>query len=359
MDPPVTATQAETPRRAPGGVDVSVLVAVRNEETFVRDTVTAMRAQDFDGEIEFLFMEGRSEDRTREILDALAAEDQRIRVLDNPDRQLASALNLGLRNARGEFVVQMDAHTFYPPDYIARGVERLGRGDVAWVSGPPMPFGVDKWSSRVALALGSWLGTGGSNKWVSRLDAGSRNGEIDLDTSVFAGIWRRETLERFGGWDEGWPVNHDSELAARVLGAGERIVCIRELGSRYVPRGSLRGLARQYWRYGYYRAKTSRRHPESMRRSHLLSPALTLAVAAGLLAPRPLRSLPRLGMLAYALCLLSVSVRAAARGRLSDAAALPLVFATMHLAWGIGFFAGCARFGPPFGAIGRAVRPRS
>jgi succinoglycan biosynthesis protein ExoA len=353
----LTATQPETPNRAfEGAVDVSVLVAVLNEEAFIRETVAAMQGQRFDGEIEFLFMEGGSEDGTREILESLAAEDPRIHVLDNPARQLASALNLGLRNARGEFVVQMDAHTYYPPGYIAQGVERLKRGDVDWVSGPPTPYGVDKWSERVALALDSWLGTGGSNKWPSRLDAGAVESETDLDTSVFAGIWKRSTLEAFGGWDEGWPVNHDSELAARVLKAGGRIVCMRDLASRYVPRGSLSGLARQYWRYGYYRAKTSRRHPESMRRSHLLAPALTLAVAASALAPRGARTLPRLALGLYALGLLSVSTRTAARGKPADAAALPLVFATMHLSWGLGFLAGCASFGPPLRAFARAAK---
>src|SRR5947207_2408899 len=76
-----------------GRVDVSVLVAVLNEEAFVRETVAAMRSQSFDGRLEFLFVDGRSEDRTREILEELALEDPRIRILDNPARHLASALN--------------------------------------------------------------------------------------------------------------------------------------------------------------------------------------------------------------------------------------------------------------------------
>jgi succinoglycan biosynthesis protein ExoA len=340
-------------------VDVSVLVAVLNEEGFIRDTVAAMCAQRFDGTIEFLFMEGRSEDRTRAILEELAAEDSRIRIVDNPARQLASGLNVGLREARGEFVVQMDAHTYYPRDYVARGIDRLRRGDVSWVSGPPIPEGVNPWSRRVALALQSWLGTGGSNKWPSRLDAATGGtespDEIELDTSVFAGVWRRSMLEAIGGWDEGWPVNHDSELAARVLKAGGRIVCLRELGSRYVPRGSIGGLARQYFRYGYYRAKTSVRHPESMRRSHLLSPAVTLTVAASVLAPTLVRRPARAGSLLYLLTVLAASARAARGARPSDAAALPAVFLTMHIAWGIGFLFGCARFGPPLRAIARAV----
>jgi glycosyltransferase involved in cell wall biosynthesis len=342
-------------------VQVSVIVAVRNEEAFIRETVAAIRAQEFGGRIEFLFVDGRSEDRTKPILEELAGSDPRIRILDNPEKQLASALNIGLRNARGEFVAQMDAHTYYPPNYVADGVDRLRRGDVDWVTGPPIPHGVGPWSRRVALALDSWMGTGGSNKWASRLKAAaaasSNGGEIDLDTSVFAGVWRRSKLEKLGGWDEGWPVNHDSELAARLLESGGRIVCLPALGARYVPRNSLRGLASQYSRYGFYRAKTSRRHPSSLRRSHLLAPAVVLTAAAALLAPPPLRSIARAGLAAYVLAVLSASAQVAPRGSAGDAVGLPVVFVTMHVAWGVGFLVGCVRNGPPVRALARAVNP--
>src|SRR5947208_12685650 len=170
---------------AAGRVDASVLTPVRNEERYIRDTVAAMQAQRFDGELEFLFMDGRSEDRTRQILEELSNEDPRIRVFDNPGRTSTAGLNVGLRNARGDYVVRMDAHTFYPEDYIARGVKRLRRGDVMWVAGPQVPHGTGTWSRRVALALGSWLGTGGSGRWGD----GAGDGERELDTGVFAGMW--------------------------------------------------------------------------------------------------------------------------------------------------------------------------
>ena len=333
-------------------IDVSVLVPVFNEEAHIREAVGAMQAQRFEGEIEFLFMDGRSEDGTRAILEQLARQDPRIRVLDNPARQLVSGLNQGLREARGRFIVRMDAHSYYAPDYVARGVERLERGDVAWVSGPPTPQGAGTWSRRIALALESWLGTGGSQKWPSRLEAAGLE-EIELDTSVFGGVWRRETLESHGGWDDGWPVNEDSELAARVLESGGRIVCLPELEARYVPRDSLKGLAVQYGRYGFYRSKTSLHHPRSLRRSHLLAPGVVLTVAAALLAPPPVRPLARAGLAAYAVAVLSASAQVARRGSARDTVGLPLVFATMHFSWGTGFLAGCARFGPPLRALRR------
>jgi len=331
------------------GVDVSVLVPIRNEEACVRDTVASIQGQRFDGTIELLLVDGRSEDRTRAILDELAANDPRVRVLDNPARKTPSALNVGLSNARGEFVARMDAHAYYPPDYVAKGVERLRRGDVDWVSGPAIPRGDGRWSRLVSLALDSPIGAGGSRKWREA-------GEIELDTGVFAGVWRRSTLERFDGWDEGWPANQDSELAARVLGAGGRIVSLPELAATYLPRDSLGALARQYFRYGFYRAKTARRHPNSMRRSHLLPPTLALTVLAAVSAPRPLRPIARAALAVYGISVLAVSLRVGRRGRSADSLALTVVFGTMHAAWGAGFIAGCARFGPPLAAITRLAR---
>ncbi|HKP89526.1 MAG TPA: glycosyltransferase family 2 protein [Thermoleophilaceae bacterium] len=336
-------------------VDASVLVPVLNEERFIRDTVAAMQAQRFDGSVEFLFMDGRSEDRTKAILEELSRDDARIRVFDNPGRSSTAGLNVGLRNARGDYIVRMDAHTFYPEDYIARGVARLRRGDVVWVAGPQVPHGTGTWSRRVALALGTWLGTGGSARWGS--GNGSQPAERELDTGVFAGMWRRSTVEEQGGWDEGWPINQDSELAARILRSGGRIVSMPELAARYVPRDSVRGLARQYWRYGNYRAKTASRHPESLDPRHLFAPLLACAVLGSVVLPRPLRTVARAGVGAYAVAVAAASVRALQEAEEpGDALALPVVFAVMHGTWGFGYLSGSARFGPPLRALGRIVR---
>jgi succinoglycan biosynthesis protein ExoA len=330
---------------------VSVLVPVRNEAAGIRETVAAMQAQRFTGRLEFLFVDGRSDDETREILDELAREDARIRVLDNPAREVTPALNIGLRAARGRYVARMDAHALYPPDYVAVGVRRLEEGDADWVSGPQIPHGTDTWSRRTELALCSPLGIGGSpfRRALSE--------EIETD-GAFTGMWRRDTLERHDGWDEDWIVNEDGELAARLRAEGGRIVCVPQMASRYFPRRSLRALARQYWRYGHYRAKTCRRHPRSMRRSHLLPPAVAGAAA---IAPLPLSSPARAARVTVAVYLVALaleSARLAPRaGRRLDAVFLPAVLATMHLAWGSGFIVGSARFGVPLRALGRALRP--
>src|SRR2546423_5582787 len=250
-------------------VDASVLTRVLNEEAHIREAVDAMRAQEFDGEIEFLFMDGGSTDGTRATLEKLAAADPRLRVFDNPGRTTPHALNVGLAAARGDFVVRMDAHAFYPPRYIAAGVERLERGDVEWVAGPAIPRGTGRWSRRVALALNSGLTTVGSRKWRASQDGVGAAAEVELDTGVFAGVWRRETLERYGGWDTGWPINQDSELAARVLADGGGVGLVQGMGAEDGPRGHLHGLARPDLRHRSFPGETRRHHPNSVPRSHL------------------------------------------------------------------------------------------
>jgi succinoglycan biosynthesis protein ExoA len=330
-------------------VDVSVLVPVLDEEQHIRQAADTMRAQRFDGDVEFLFVDGGSTDRTREILEELAAEDPRIRVLDNPRKITPVALNIALEAARGEVIARMDAHTHYPPDYLARGVDRLRRGGADHVSGPQLPKGEGKWSRRVALALGTRLGTGGADFRHLSQD------EIEVD-SGFTGLWLRSTLDRHGGWDEGWWNDQDTELAARIRADGGRIVCLPEMAADYIPRDSLRRLWRQYWRYGFYRAKTSGRHPESMRRSHVLAPGLVTAMFASVALPRPLDRLARAGVGAWLAAVLVVSLGEIRPGQAGDALALPLVFATMHVSWGLGFLAGSLRWGPPLEAIVRVAR---
>jgi succinoglycan biosynthesis protein ExoA len=334
-----------------GPIDVSVLVPIRNEGAIIRDSSRTIVGQHFDGGVEYLMIDGNSEDDTRPILDELAARDPRVGVLDNPAGDLASALNIGLAAARGEFVAKMDAHTYFPPTYLQDGVDRLRRGDVNWVSGPQIPRGEKPWSRRVALALGTQLGVGGSRKWRSASAPSASDEERELDTGVFSGVWRRSVLLALGGWDPDWPVNEDSELASRFLGSGERILCLSSMGAYYVPRASLHGLARQYWRYGYYRAKTGVRHPASMRRSHLAPPALAVIALGGILGGRRARGVARLALAAYAVSVLYESEYATRDGDRRDTPLLPVVFATMHLSFGTGFLAGCLRFGPPLKAL--------
>jgi succinoglycan biosynthesis protein ExoA len=309
-----------------------------------------MQRQRFPGRIELLLADGGSTDGTRDILDALARKDPRIHILENPRQSVTSGLNVALRHAQGKWVARMDAHTEYPEDYVLLGVQRLERGGTRWVSGPQIPSGQGRVSRAIALALASRLGRGGSRKWGAFDAAGEE--EYDLDAGVFAGVWARATLAECGGWDERWRLNEDSELAGRFLARGERLVCLPAMGARYSPRESLRGLWRQYLAYGEYRMKTAVRHPHTMRRSHLLAPAMVLDLMLAACGPRSVRRVARVGVWAYAGALAATTLRALPKAqRRADALAVPAVLVAMHFAHGTGALIGALRYGPPLASL--------
>jgi hypothetical protein len=125
------------------------------------------------------------------------------------------------------------------------------------------------------------------------------------------------------------------------------------MAAQYIPRSSLRALVRQYRRYGFYRAKTSRAHPDSMRPTHLVPPAIVLLIAVAALGPRAAATPARIGVAAYGTAVAAATGAAARSNGAAAAVRLPAVFVAMHLAWGTGFLAGCVRWGPPLGALRR------
>jgi len=149
-------------------------------------------------------------------------------------------------------------------------------------------------------------------------------------------------------------------MAGRFLAQHEKLICLPAMAAYYAPRNSLRGLWRQYLRYGEYREKTAVRHPRTMRRSHLLAPGLVLAAAGALIAPAPVRRGAREALLAY-LCALAGAGLLARRDaeHAADAALVPAVLMVMHLAHGTGALRGAARHGLPWAALSNVIGLRS
>jgi hypothetical protein len=90
----------------------------------------------------------------------------------------------------------------------------------------------------------------------------------------------------------------------------------------------------------------------------VLAPGLVVTLVAAVV-PGPWRAPARLGVAAWVAAACATSAREATRGAsVADAASLPVVFAAMHVPWGAGFLAGCARFGVPVEALARIVGAR-
>jgi succinoglycan biosynthesis protein ExoA len=310
---------------AEGAPSVSVIVPVLDEAGMVESCLAAVDAQDYSNLVEIVVADGGSRDATREF----AAAFDKVRVVDNPRRSRPAGLNVALASAVGEVIVRVDARTRIAPDYVSRCVDALERSGAALVGGP-MRFSCASARERgIAAAMMSRLGAGPAE--FRRL-----GGEPRFVDTVYLGAYRRDVIEKLGGYDEHSGGNEDAELAYRAQSAGG-VYLDPSIVSTYAVREGLGPLARQFFRYGRNRARTIRKHPGALSPRQLAVPAL----AVGFASPwrRPV-------LLTY---LAGVLGRGAVQAVRDPAAAPTLVAAlpVMHMAWGAGFVRGMLGRRPP------------
>jgi succinoglycan biosynthesis protein ExoA len=311
---------------------VTVIMPVYNEEAFVRIALEAVRAQDYPADrVEVLVVDGDSGDRTPHIVEAVAAEDPRVRLLHNPGRIQARGLNVGLDAARGDVIVRVDGHALVAPDYIRRCVHHLQATGADYVGGPLRFKGVTPVGRAIASAYRSPFCV------PSRYRVSREPGYVDM---VYLGAWPREVFTRVGHFNPALAINEDYEFSYRIRRAGGRVYLAPDIRSHYYGRQSLAALWWQFFRYGRWKLRMLARHPASVRPRQLAAPAFVAALTGGaLLAPfsRLVARLWQLVLASYTIANLAASLQRAARDGWRLVFRLPLVFACVHLAWGSGF----------------------
>jgi len=315
---------------------VSVIVPARNEERYIERCLYSLAAQDYPrARFEVLVVDGRSDDETTRIVTRFAHESTLdLRLLDNPRRLPAAAMNLALDHARGDVIVRLDAHAYAAPDFLSRSISALDAGGADCAGGVIASEG-DTWFGRAAaLAMSSRFGVGGA-----AFRTGAEPGAVD---TVAFGAYRRDVFSRVGRFAEDLPHGEDDEFNYRLLDAGGLILLDPRIRSHYTVRGDLRALWRQYFAYGRAKPEVLRRHPAQLRARQLAPPALVGAVVAAALPGRPTRRAAlRVLVAAYGAAVVAASV-VAARRRPRALPALPVAFACLHVAYGCGFYAGLA-----------------
>jgi glycosyltransferase involved in cell wall biosynthesis len=325
---------------------VSVVLPVRNEGRYLQGCLDAIAAQDYPRDcLEVVIVDGQSEDDTRQIAEEFARGREAVRVLDNPHRRIAPALNIGFGAARGEIIVRVDGHTLIEPDYVRECVATLRETGADVVGGPRVVHGTRFWGHVIASSLRSPLAT------PARFHRSVRVSEVD---TVFLGAFKRTTLDRVGLFDERFLWNEDYELNYRIRTAGGRVCSSPRVRSTYFSRETLRELVVQYWHYGRGKAMVMRAYPASIAARHLAAPVFVLAVGLGALGlafgdARPLGAL----MSAYAVCLAWAAVRAVRSVNVAIVTAAMLALACVHLAWGCGLLGELIRGGVPVRRDGR------
>lgn len=315
---------------------VSVVVPCRNERDHIESCLRSVLQQEaLSGELELIVADGMSDDGTREILTKLAAQDARLRIVDNPTGATPSGMNIGIREAKGPYIAIMGAHSTYARDYLYRSIEILQQHEADNVGGALICDAKSLLQRAIAAAHHSRFSVGGA-RWHNI------NYEGPADT-VFGGVYRREVFERIGLFDEELARNQDDELNLRLTRAGGRIWHSPKIKSWYTPRASIGALFAQYRQYGYWKVRVIQKHklPASVR--HLVPGCFVLSLS--ILSVASVFSAPALWVLLalaglYFFCNVAASLLTAGRNGGALVFVLPAVFAAYHFGYGLGFLHG-------------------
>jgi GT2 family glycosyltransferase len=318
---------------------VTIVCACRNERAHIAQFLERLGHLDRTGlTLDAIVADGRSTDGTRAILDDFSASHPWCRIIDNPREIVSTGLNQAIRLAHGAYIVRMDAHTLYEPEYVARCIAVLTKTGASNAGGPQRSRAAGYWQRAIHAGFHSPFASGGA-----RFRDDNYTGPAD---TVPYGCWRRDFLLTIGMFDEALVRNQDDELNLRTRLKGGTIWQDASIVSWYSARSSLGGLWRQYLQFGFWRVAVLRKHPGEGSLRHFV-PAAAALIALVLLAmilfgferPAAAMCLASLAIL-YVLLSLYASVRAASREGWDLMPALPVTFAVYQAAYAAGFCAG-------------------
>ena len=272
-----------------------------------------------------------------EILESMRAEHPLLRVLQNPNRTVPYAMNVGILESRGEYIVRMDAHAEYARDYVSGCIRALQSVACDNAGGVCVTRGRGYMGEAIAGALSTPFGVGNS---MFRLDV--RSGYVD---TVPFGAFRRDLFDRIGLYDERLTRNQDNELNYRIRKNGGKIYLDQNIRCTYYCRDTLRGIMKMGFQNGMWNVVTLFLCPGSMGvrpfvpLCFVLSPLVLLALSL-LLGPQVFGVLLALEWFAYLSLDAFYSYTVAQRLGMKYLPVLPVIFPAFHIAYGLGSLRG-------------------
>jgi glycosyltransferase involved in cell wall biosynthesis len=322
---------------------ISVVIPCYNEVKFVEQVFQNVLEQDYPSErMEVIFSDGMSDDGTRDTLHALAAKNNLLRVIDNPNRYVPSALNLAIRSSKGDIIVRLDAHSEYPSNYVSTLVKAMLEHPIENVGGvwDTQP-GADTDEARaIVLATSHPLGIGNASYRLG----GSK--ERLVDTVPF-GCFKRSLFDRIGLFDEDLIRNQDDEFNGRIIRSGGKILLLPELKIKYYARDTRKKLSRMFFQYGQFKPLVNHKLGAPATIRQFVPPIFvlvwTLSFVFSFFTPLAFAVFAIITSV-YLLSVCLVSARLAGIQKPLLMMETIITFPTIHFSYGIGYISGLYRY---------------
>lgn len=337
---------------------VSILIPTYQEKDYVAGCLRSVRAfsRPPGTHVETLVIDGMSDDGTRDVVRHAAAQDPSIRLIDNPERFQSAALNRGIAAAAGDFILRLDAHSFYPPDYLERCLETAERTDADNTGGivTTLRRGDTYQAALVQALITHKFGVGNSG---FRTDAP----EGPADTVPY-GFFRRSVFDRVGMFDERLVRAQDYEMNRRIIASGGTIWRNPRIVVSYYPQPDFRRfISKQFFAEAPYNAYMWYLAPYSFAPRHAASAVFATGVIGGLLLS-PFVPWIRVAFFAamalyLGLAFLSAGQQAVRYREPLHIVLLPPAFFAYHFLHGLGVLAGLGRLVTGTASVQKRAEP--
>lgn len=315
---------------------VSIIIPCLNKSTITL-LLNAISAQSYPIEkLEVVIADSMSQDGTREKINLYGKNnpDLKILVVDNIKKTIPAGVNCAAKNASGEILIRLDAHSAPNKEYVARTVELLENGTAENVGGiwEIIPGEDTCIAKAIAKSAAHPLGVGDAKYRVSKT--------AQYTDTVPFGAFYKDYFFRLGAFDETLLANEDYEFNTRLREKGGRVWLDPGIRSKYFSRKDFRALAKQYWRYGFWKVRMLRRYPSSLRLRQAIPPLFVLSIALfGILAINSpfARIIIVSELMVYLLTLLVIGISQSIKQHDRCLLLMPLAMMTMHFSWGTGF----------------------
>lgn len=314
-----------------GDIIVSVVMPVYNEEKYIEKCIDSLLLQDYPKEnMEWIFVDGCSEDRTVELLKKYQSVHHKlIKILNNPNKFVPHAMNIGIADSCGKYIVRLDAHSDYARNYISKCIYYLENTDAENVGGVAETKSKGVIGNAIAKMLSSKFGVGNSQFRI--------NGESGYVDTVPFGAFKREVFSKYGGYDERLVRNQDNEMNFRIRKNGGKIYLSNDIHLSYYCRDSISGISKMAMKNGMWNIITMKLCPGAMGLRHFI-PFLFVCSVLFLSIWGLLHSIFWMLLVAELLLYFSLDIFFSARqtSSIKEFFILLILFPIFHIAYGVG-----------------------
>ena len=243
---------------------VSVIVPLYNEEKYIQKFIDSLIHQTFPmSNMEWVLIDGNSTDKTVELIKKYMGQgDFPIVLLNNEKRKTPYALNMGIERAQGKYIIRLDAHASFPPDYIEKCVYYLNNTDADNVGGIAETSAQGFVGTSISQMLSTKFGVGGSDFRVG-------DGNKYVDTVPF-GAFRREVFEKVGFFNTKLLRSEDNDMNARIRACGGKIWLAEDIRFKYYCRDTVRGVLKMGMQNGNALFRTLKENSKAMSVRHFI-----------------------------------------------------------------------------------------